>query len=61
MTIEQLLQKIESSDDILIVDTRKNAKTEFEVDHIKGAIPAPVDIIMAGEWVPPPSSEVVFY
>lgn len=61
MTIQQLLQKMESNDKILIVDNRKEVNTKFEIDHIKGAVPVPFDAIMAGEWLPPPNREVVLY
>lgn len=61
MTMQELLQKVESNGNIIIVDTRKNVYDAFEVDHIIGAVPVPFDAIMAGEWLPPPSKEVVFY
>ena len=42
ITIEELLQKIESNADILIVDTRTDVETQFDAGHIKGAVPVPL-------------------
>lgn len=61
MTIGELLKKIESNADILIVDTRADVETEFASGHIKGAIPVPLTDIIAGQWTPPADKEIIFY
>lgn len=59
ITIQELRQKVESGANILIVDNRHTE--EYDVDHIKGAVSAPLAAIIAGEWTPPPDKELVFY
>lgn len=59
ITIGELRQKMESRANILIVDNRH--QEEYDVDHIKGAVLAPLDTIIAGEWTPPPDRELVLY
>jgi len=59
ITIEELLQKIERGDNILVVDTRY--KEQYDVDHIKGAVSAPLSTIIEGEWVPPSDKEIILY
>ncbi len=59
ITIEELLQKMESKSDILIVDNRH--KEEYDVDHIKGALSAPLSTIVEGEWIPPSDKEIILY
>ena len=61
ITIDELLQKIESQADILIVDTRVDVEKQFAADHIKGAIPVPLSKIMEGQWLPPADKEIIFY
>ena len=61
VTIEELLQKMESKANILVVDSREQVETEFDVDHIKGAVPVPLSAIIAGEWLPPPDKEIILY
>ncbi len=61
ITIEELLQKMEGNANILIVDTRKNVEEQFEVDHIKGAVPAPLSRITGGQWVAPADKEIILY
>ena len=61
MTIDELLQKIESNADILIVDTRIDIEKSFASGHIKGAIPVNLVKIMSGEWIPPADKEIVLY
>lgn len=61
MTIDELLQKIESNADILIVDTRVDVEKEFASGHVKGAIPVDLTKIIQGEWVPPADKEIVLY
>jgi 3-mercaptopyruvate sulfurtransferase SseA len=48
ITIDELLQKIESQADILIVDSRLDVEEQFDAGHIKGAIPVPLSKIMEG-------------
>lgn len=50
---------MESKSDILIVDNRH--KEEYDVDHIKGALSAPLSTIVEGEWIPPSDKEIILY
>ena len=50
---------MESDADILVVDTRY--KEQYEVDHIKGSISAPLSTIIDGGWSPPSDKEVILY
>lgn len=61
ITIEELLQKIESKADILIVDTRADVEEQFAVGRIKGAVPAPLSKITAGQWIPSADKEIILY
>ena len=63
ITIDELLQKIESQADILIVDSRIDVADQFAAGHIKGAIPVPLSTIMEGQWLPPAdqNQEIIFY
>jgi len=61
ITIEELLQKIESNADILIVDTRTDVEEQFDAGHIEGAVPVPLSEITAGQWIPPVDSEIILY
>ena len=59
ITIDELLQKMADNSNILIVDTRH--AEEYEVDHIKGAISVPLDMILSGAWTPPLDKEIILY
>jgi hypothetical protein len=59
ISIEELLGKMESNASIVIVDTRH--KEEYDVDHIKGAVSAPLADIVGGKWFPPPGKETILY
>jgi hypothetical protein len=59
ITIEELLQKMEKGNNILVVDTRY--KEQYDVDHIKWAVSAPLSTIIEGEWVPPSDKELILY
>jgi len=59
ISIEELLQKMESSANIIIVDARP--KVEYDVGHIKGAVSAPLSVILEGQWLPPAGKEVILY
>jgi 3-mercaptopyruvate sulfurtransferase SseA len=61
ITKEELLQKIESNANILVVDTRLDVETEFDAGHIKGAIPVPLSKITEGQWTPPADKEIILY
>ena len=62
ITIDDLLQKIEAREDIIIVDTRSDVEEKFNDDHIKGAIPLHVSRIEANLWVPDDiNKEVILY
>lgn len=60
ITIAELRQKMESKANILIVDNR-HKEEEYDVDHIKGAVSAPLSAILAGEWKPPLDKDLIFY
>jgi hypothetical protein len=59
ISIVDLKQKMDSGVDIVIVDTRH--REEYDVDHIKGAVSAPLDDIIAGKWQPPAGQELILY
>jgi hypothetical protein len=59
ISIEDLKQKMDSGANILIVDTRH--REEYDFDHIKGAVSAPLDDIVAGKWQPPADRELILY
>lgn len=59
ISINDLKQKMESGEDIIIVDTRH--KEEYDIGHIKGAVSAPLDEIVAGQWQPPAGKELILY
>ena len=59
LSVAELLGKMESNAEILIVDARP--KVEYDAGHIKGAVSAPLIVILEGQWVPPLEKEVIFY
>lgn len=59
ITVEELLQVMESSADILVIDTRD--KEQYDVDHITGAISVPLSVILEGEWTPPADKALILY
>ena len=59
ITKEELLQKLENGEDVLIVDTRYEA--EYKLSHIEGAVSAPYSEIVLRNWQPPPDREAVLY
>lgn len=59
ITIEELLQEMESNANILVIDTRD--KEQYDVDHIKGAISVPYSAIIEGEWTPPSDKALILY
>ena len=63
ISIEELLNKIESNADILIVDSRVDVEEQFDKGHIPGAIPVTLAQVTSGEWVLPADKdkEVIFY
>lgn len=63
ITIDDLLQKINNHDDILIVDSRIDVEKLFAESHIPGAIPVPLSQITEGQWLPPAdqNQEIIFY
>jgi len=61
ITIDELLQKISSHADILIVDSRIDVEKLFDAGHIPGAIPVPLSEIIDGKWLPPEDKEIIFY
>lgn len=63
ITVDELLQKINSGADILIVDSRTDVKDKYSTAHIKGAVPVPLADITEKRWAPPAdlNKEIVFY
>ena len=61
ITIEDLLYKIHINADIIIVDTRVDVETQFDIGHIKGAIPVPLSKIISGQWLPTADKEIILY
>ncbi len=63
VSIEELLQKINSGADILIIDARRDVEEQFKTAHIKGAVAVPPDTITEGKWSPPAdlNREIIFY
>jgi hypothetical protein len=63
ITIDELLQKINSHTDILIVDSRIDVEKLFDSGHIIGAIPVPLSKITDGQWLAPAdlNREIIFY
>ena len=50
---------MENEANILVVDTRY--KEQYDVDHVKGAVSAPLSTIMEEGWVPPTDKEIILY
>jgi hypothetical protein len=63
ITIDELLGKINSHADILIVDSRIDVEEQYAAGHIPGAIPVSVSEITDGQWLPPANQnqEIIFY
>lgn len=63
ITLDELLQKINSHADIVIVDSRIDVEKLFDAGHIIGAIPVPLSTITEGQWLPPAdqNQEIIFY
>jgi hypothetical protein len=61
ITAEELFQKMEHEENILIVDTRADVETSFEEDHITGAVPVPLSQILDKQWVPSSDIEIILY
>ena len=59
VTVEELLQKMDSRADVLVIDAR--LKEYYDEEHIKGAISMPLSTIVAREFVLPPTKEIVLY
>jgi hypothetical protein len=62
ITIDELYKKMQSGANILIIDGRSGVETEFEIDHIKGAIPVTLTQFTTG-WAPtaPLDEEIIIY
>ena len=63
ITIDELLQKINSHADLLIVDSRIDVEKLFADGHIPGSVPVPLSSITDGVWLPPAdqNQEIIFY
>jgi len=61
ITIDELLQKINSHADILIIDCRVDVEQQFTAGHIPGAVPVPLSKITEGQWLPLTDKEIIFY
>jgi len=61
--IEDLLAKMNSGSDFLLVDARRDVAEQFKIAHIKGAVAVPPDTITEGKWTPPAdlNREIIFY
>jgi 3-mercaptopyruvate sulfurtransferase SseA len=61
ITAEEFKAKYDIDADLLIVDAR--GKEEYEADHIKGAVSAPLEDILQGKWILPDNMnrEIIFY
>jgi hypothetical protein len=59
VSIEYLLQKIESRADILIIDNRGEAS--YNAEHIKGAVWIKTSEILGGLWEAPAGKELILY
>jgi hypothetical protein len=59
ISMEELRQKMDSGADILLVDTRK--AEEYAKDRIRGAVSAPLDVVVAGQWVPARDKDIILY
>lgn len=60
---DELLQKIQQNDDMLIIDDRRGVETSFAESHIKGAVSVPFDLILSHDWTPPENKdlEIIIY
>ncbi len=59
ISIEELKKKMDSGENVLILDTRH--KEQYDLDHIKGAVSAPLLEIMEGRYSAPTDREIVLY
>ena len=49
-TVQELKQKLDNKEKLLVVDVRY--PEEFAVDHLPGAVSAPLQTIIDGKWLP---------
>ena len=63
ITAEELFNKIEHNEDVLVIDTRRDVETAFQEGHIPGAVPVPLETIVSGEWILPEdkNGEIILY
>jgi hypothetical protein len=61
ITVEELYQKMERGENVLIVDTRADVESAFEEGHIEGAVPVTLSDILERRWVPSTDREIVLY
>lgn len=59
VTVEELLQKMQSQADVLVIDAR--LKEYYDADHIKGALSLPYSTVVSRDFVLPPAKEIVVY
>lgn len=59
VTAEELLQKIDSQADVLVIDAR--LKEYYDADHIKGALSIPYSTVVSRDFVLPPAKEIIVY
>ena len=60
ITDDELVQKMDSGKNLLVVDTRETF--DYVNGHIKGAISVPLQTILDKAWTPPSDvAEIVFY
>jgi hypothetical protein len=59
VSIRELLYKIDSKNEVVVVNTRENS--EYKLDHIKSAVSAPLLKIVEGKWIPPSKKDIILY
>ena len=60
ITDDELVQKMDSGENLLVVDTRTSF--DYASGHIKGAISVPLQTILDKAWTPPADvTDIVFY
>ncbi len=62
ISVDELLHKMQSGADIVIVDAREEPEIQYNEEHIAGAVSAPLSAIAAGEWRPSDlDQEIILY
>ncbi len=63
ITADELLQKMEQNEHMLVIDDRRDIETSYVQGHIKGAISVEFTQIISREWTPPENKdlEIIIY